>query len=380
MTEHAAPATEHEIRTPGGGSYPLHIGPGALASVGSVCRERAPAHSYAVISDSQVSHLYGERVLGTLRDTGVRAELFSFPAGESNKTRTRWAELTDSMLASGFGRDSAVVALGGGVTGDLAGFVAATYMRGVPVVQVPTSLLAMLDSSVGGKTGIDTRTGKNLVGAFHHPAAVVIDPTVLETLPRRERSAGLAEAVKTAAILDEGLWGWIGSRAADLIDGNPTASAELVGRVVAHKARIVEEDPLDRGTRSILNFGHTVGHALEALADYTVRHGEAVAAGMRVETRLGEALGITESGTAERMETLLEACGLERGPEDGALPEAVAGAMYGDKKAREATVRCVFLARIGQVALDSQGCHTFQLGREELGAGLAAALRPASDG
>ena len=365
-----------EVEIPGGGSYPLHIEAGALDDMASFCTRHAPAHRYAVIADSHVGRLYGDPVVGRLRDSGLDAELVSFPAGEWNKTREQWAGLGDRLLHAGFGRDSAFIALGGGVTGDLAGFVAATYMRGVPIIQAPTSLLAMLDSSVGGKTGVDTEAGKNLIGAFHHPAGVLIDPAVLETLPRHQRSAGLAEAVKTAAILDEDLWNWIGLRAAELVEGELEPSAELVERVVRHKAGVVSEDPSERDRREILNFGHTVGHALEALEGYKLLHGEAVAAGMRVEARWGESLGITQVGSAERMAAALEACELDGSWETDRRPSEIRDAMSWDKKTRRARVRCVFLARIGQVATDPEGRHAFELTDGDLGDPLSAALRP----
>ena len=368
-----------EVRTPAGGRYPIHIEPGLLGDVAAVCRRHAPAHRYAVITDSQVARLYGSTVVASFAGAGLGAELVPFPAGERNKSREQWAALSDRMVRAGFGRDSAVVALGGGVAGDLAGFVAATYMRGLPVVQVPTTLLAMLDSSVGGKTGVDTEAGKNLIGAFHHPSAVLIDPAVLRTLPRHQRCAGLAEAVKTAAILDLELWRWIESRAAHLVGGEPAASAELIERVVRHKAAVVADDPLERGVREILNFGHTVGHALEALEGYKLLHGEAVAAGMRVEARLGESLGITERGTARRVTAALEACGLDGDWETERRPTEIREAMSRDKKARQARVRCVFLARVGEVATDPDGRHSFTLDDEALGEPLAAALRPASE-
>ena len=369
-----------DVRTPAGGGYPIHIGPGLLAGVAEVCRRHAPAHRYAVIADSQVARLYGAEVVSGFAGAGIAADLIPFPAGEWNKSRRQWAALSDRMVREGFGRDAAVVALGGGVAGDLAGFVAATYMRGLPVVQVPTTLLAMLDSSVGGKTGVDTEAGKNLIGAFHHPSAVVIDPAVLETLPRHQRCAGLAEAVKTAAILDADLWAWIGSRASDLVAGEPAASAQLIARVVRHKAAVVADDPLERGLREILNFGHTVGHALEALEGYRLLHGEAVAAGMRVEARLGESLGITEPGTAGRVEAALAACGLDGDWERERRATEIREAMSRDKKARRSRVRCVFLARVGEVAADPGGRHSFTLDDEALGKPLEAALRPASEG
>ncbi|MXW55610.1 MAG: 3-dehydroquinate synthase [Gemmatimonadales bacterium] len=364
----------------GDGGYPIRIAPGLLADVGALCRSQAPAHRYAVIADSQVARLFGPAVVAGFDDAGVDATLISFPAGEWNKSRDQWATVSDRMLREGFGRDSVVVALGGGVTGDLAGFVAATYMRGVPVIQIPTTLLAMLDSSVGGKTGVDTEAGKNLIGAFHHPSAVLIDPAVLETLPRHQRCAGLAEAVKTAAILDVELWDWMVREASALSTGDPEASAELIERVVRHKAVVVGDDPLERGRREILNFGHTVGHALEALEGYKLLHGEAVAAGMRVESRLGELLGITERGTSEQLADLLDACGLGGDWETDREPTEIRDAMSKDKKARLDRIRCVFLSRLGEVAIDADGRHSFGLGDEDLGPPLATALRPAPGG
>jgi len=369
-----------DLRTPvpGGAGYDVRIAPGALDEIGVRTAEAAPAHRYAIISDSQVARLYGERVVKAFLHAGLDAAPFSFPAGEWNKRREEWARLLDALLAAGFGRDSVVVALGGGVTGDLAGFVAATFMRGVPVVQVPTTLLAMLDSCVGGKTGVDTEAGKNLIGAFHHPALVLIDPELLSTLPRHQRIAGLAEAIKTAAILDPELWEWIAAHAGALVEGDAQAAAELVGAVVALKIDVVSRDPHESDVRSILNFGHTIGHALETLEGYTLLHGEAVAAGMRVETRLGEAAGITRPGTATRLAGLLEECGLDRAWESEHRPEEVIEALGRDKKARGRRPHCVFLARIGEVATDPAGRHTFALEPAELARSLAVALRPGS--
>ena len=368
-----------EVETPRGGCYPLHIEPGSLDTVAVFCARHAPAHRYCVIADSEVARIYGERVLEAFRTRDTNAELISFPAGEWNKSREQWALLCDKLVAAGFGRDSAIVALGGGVTGDLAGFVAATYMRGIPVVQVPTTLLAMLDSSVGGKTGVNTDVGKNLIGVFHHPAGVLVDPVVLETLPRYQRCAGLAEAVKTAAILDTELCEWMEAQTPALVDGEAYPSAQLVARVVSHKVRIVTKDPAEHGFRAILNFGHTVGHALEVLEGYKLLHGEAIAAGMRVEARLGESLGITEVGTAKRIEGLLEKCMLIGSWETDRRPTEIREAMLLDKKALQDSVRCVFLSRIGTVATDAEGRYTFPLAGDELDDLLATAIYPDSE-
>jgi 3-dehydroquinate synthase len=357
-------------------AYEVHLEIGGLERLGELCTRSLDAHRYALIADSQVARLYGDAALASMKAAGAEVELVPFPAGEWNKTRETWAELSDRMLLGGFGRDTAVIALGGGVTGDLAGFLAATYMRGVPVVQVPTTLLAMLDSSVGGKTGVDTEAGKNLVGAFHHPSFVLIDPHLLHSLPRHQRAAGLAEAIKTAAILDLDLWEWIEGNAGSLLDGDEDCLEALIRRVVSHKIDVVSADPTETDRRAILNFGHTIGHALELLGGYAVLHGEAVASGMRVEARLGEQIGVTEPETSPRIEHLLEACELDRLWEEERSPSHVWHALVRDKKARGGRVRCVLLHRLGEVATSPEGSHTFEISPESGEEWVAAALRP----
>lgn len=368
--------------------YPVRVGRGLLDRLGALVSEAAPAHRYVLIADAEVAALYGARAESAFEVAGLRADLLTFPAGERHKSRSTWAELTDRMLAAGIGRDAAVVALGGGVTGDLAGFTASTYMRGLPFVVVPTSLLAMLDSAVGGKTGLDTPAGKNTVGAFHHPRAVIVDPDLLATLPAAERRAGLAEGVKAAAIADAGLFTWIEERAVALRDGEIPALEHLVTSSLSIKAKIVAADPEEAGGREVLNFGHTAGHALEALAGLELSHGEAVAAGMRLEARLGERVGVTEPGTAARLAAALDACGLPdavRAPGaserfGGVLTaERLLGAAAADKKARRGTVRWVLLQSIGGVAPAADGGWAHAFAADELSTQLAAALRPAAD-
>ena len=201
MTDKSAPIA---VTTSGAsGPYKVLVGRGLLDSLPALLEEYAPAHRYALISDSNVAAIYGESTILQLKDAGLEAELFTFEAGERNKNRSTWSDLTDRLLRAGFGRDACLIAMGGGVTGDLGGFVAATYLRGIPVVQVPTSLVAMIDASIGGKTGVDVDAGKNLVGAFHPPNLVVADPDVVKTLPRAERAQGMVEAVKHGAIMDD---------------------------------------------------------------------------------------------------------------------------------------------------------------------------------
>lgn len=337
------------------GEYDVRIGSGLLASLPALLREHCPAHRYAVIADHRVAPLYGEQVVAALAQAGAPAELLHFPAGEENKSRERWAELSDRMLATGIGRDAAVVAVGGGVVGDLAGFVAATYMRGLPVVQVPTTLLAMIDSSVGGKTGVDTPAGKNLIGAFLQPRLVVADTDTLRTLPAAELRAGLAEAIKHGAIADAEYLRWIGAALPDILALEQGALAHLVHRSVQIKAEVVGRDERESGPRKMLNFGHTVGHAVEALSGFRLLHGEAVAIGCVAEAIIGERLGVTEAGAAEALRAVLSSAQLPiRVPADQD-PARVVEATRSDKKARQGRVEYALLERIGAASPGSDG-------------------------
>jgi 3-dehydroquinate synthase len=335
--------------------YPVLVGPGLLGSLAPLLAERAPAHRYGLITDSTVAELHGRRLHAELGAAGLRCELLMFPAGEAHKTRASWAELTDGLLRAGIGRDGAVLALGGGVTGDLAGFVAATYLRGVPVVQLPTSLVAMVDSSVGGKTGVDVPAGKNLVGAFHAPRLVVADTATVATLPRSERAQGLVEAVKHGAILDLAYLDRIEAEAAPLLDAAPAATTDVVVRSVEIKAQVVSEDEREAGLREVLNFGHTLGHALEAAAGYRLPHGSAVAIGMVLEARLGEELGVTRAGASARLARIVQGLGLSLAPPPQLDRDEVIAFVRADKKARHGRARYVLLEELGRVARDGGG-------------------------
>ncbi len=346
------------VQTGAGERYPVLVGGGGIEALPDLLSRRAPAHRYALIADANVDGLHGERVLGLLRSTGAQASRFSFPAGERHKSREGWVRLTDALLEWGMGRDGCVVALGGGVTGDLAGFVAATFMRGVPVVHVPTSLVAMIDSSVGGKTGVDVPTGKNLVGAFHPPRFVLADPELARTLPREERAQGLVEAMKHGAIRDRDYLTGLEAAADALLDGDPDQTTAAVRRSVEIKAEVVSQDEREGGLRQILNFGHTLGHALEQCSSYRIPHGSAVAVGMVLETLLGERLGVTEEGTSRELIRALERLDLQVDP-GGSLPSslrtllrngtALVDATRMDKKARSGETRYVLLRRCGEV-------------------------------
>ncbi len=337
------------IREQRDASYDIVIGRGLLAKLPALVRDACPAARYVVITDSHVHALHGGQVVAALRDAKLPGDLLEFPAGEWNKTRETWASLADRMLALECGRDCAVIALGGGVVGDVAGFVAATYLRGVPYVQVPTSLLAMIDSSIGGKTGVDVPAGKNLLGAFHQPRLVIADLDVLGTLPPVQLAAGMAEAVKHGAIADAAYFAFLEQETAAITARDPAAVERLVRRSVEIKAEVVAADEREAGRRAILNFGHTVGHAIEATAKFAVLHGEAVAIGMACEARLAARLGIAAPGTADRVCALLERYGLplER-PATGTVDDLIA-AMHHDKKARAGAVQFALPRAVGEM-------------------------------
>jgi 3-dehydroquinate synthase len=338
---------------PQGAGYDVVIGTGIRRQLPSLIERHAPAHRYAVITDVHVERQHGARLLQALHGAGHTADLFAFEAGESHKSRESWSGITDAMLEAGLGRDTAVVALGGGVVGDLAGFVAATFLRGIPLVQVPTSLLAMIDASVGGKTGVNTPAGKNLVGAFWPPRVVVIDPEYVRTLSPGHRRGGLAEAIKHAAIADLSYLDEIGARARDLLAAEPEALFEVVSRSVEIKAEVVAGDERESGRRRVLNFGHTVAHALEALLGFRITHGEAVSIGMVAEARIGEAHGVTSPGTAARLRTVLEGIGLPVAIPPSVAPDRILAAALGDKKARQGRAEYVLLREVGEA--DSNG-------------------------
>lgn len=347
----------HVLTEGSGGSYPVLVGRGVLPELPGLLRESMTARSYVVISDETVARIHGARVMKLLADGGLDGRLLTFPAGEKHKTRAMWSALTDGMLEVGVGRDGAVVSLGGGVTGDLAGFVAATYMRGIPVAHVPTSLVAMIDASVGGKTGVDLPAGKNLVGAFHPPRFVLADAELAATLSIGERAQGLAEAIKHGAILDRAYFEAIGAGAGKLLEGDPEAVVPTVLRSVELKADVVTRDEREEGLRRILNFGHTLGHALEAAAGYRLPHGSAISIGMVLEAKLGEAVGVTEAGTWERLAEILERLGLPVGLPPWLDAGRVLAHVGADKKAREGRPRFVLLAGIGRVAASDSWVH-----------------------
>lgn len=346
------------IRVPlGASAYDIVLGDDLLDDLGALIERYLPAGHYAVITDSTVGPLFGARIAEALKPRGP-VTVATFPAGEWNKTRETWAGLTDQLLAAGVGRDGAIVALGGGVVGDVAGFVAATYLRGIPYVQVPTTLLAMIDSSVGGKTGVDAPHGKNLVGAFYQPRAVLADVTTLASLPRPHLAAGLAEALKHGAVADAAYFTRVTDAAPQALARQITTLLDVVHRSVEIKVEVVAADEREQGRRATLNFGHTIAHALEAVSGFELLHGEAVAIGMACEVVLGEESGITRAGTSAALTAALERCGLPTTVPPELDTNRLLDAMLLDKKVRAGSVRFALLTCIGELARSKDGAWT----------------------
>lgn len=332
-------------------SYPVRVESGSLGNLGRFAREFAPAHKYAIITDTNVGPLYGRAAAEAL---GIdQSDVLVIPAGESSKTRGTWGWATDELISRGFGRDSALIALGGGVVLDLAGFVAATYMRGLPIIHVPTTLLGMIDASIGGKTGVDTLFGKNLVGAFHQPSGVLIDPQLLETLPLSELRTGFAEALKHGVISSRSYFDSVVGAIPGVLYGGTASGDSLKGIIVGSveiKSGIVSRDERESGLRKILNFGHTIAHAVEMLSDYTLAHGEAVAIGMTLESKVAERAGIAVRGTAGEIRQAVLAAGLPVALPENMAAERLLEAMRSDKKARRGSVHYALPRSIGEMA------------------------------
>jgi 3-dehydroquinate synthase len=326
-------------------SYDITLGSVILDSVGSLCRGLGLSGSAAVVSNTTVAPLYYQRVRASLEAAGYRPFLVELPDGEGYKNSATLNLIYDGLVDASLDRGSFILALGGGVIGDMAGFAAASYLRGIPFVQVPTTLLSQVDSSVGGKTGINHPRGKNLIGAFYQPRAVLIDVATLDSLPDREYVSGLGEIIKYGAVLDPDFFDFLERNAQLLLARDKAALIHAVGRSCAIKARVVESDEREGGVRAVLNYGHTLGHAVETLTGYTsYLHGEAVAIGMVQAARISQSLGFCSAAERERVEALLERFGLPR-----ELPafsaSAYAEALSHDKKVRDSGL--LFICNLG---------------------------------
>jgi 3-dehydroquinate synthase len=336
-------------------SHDIRIGRGLGARLSVDLRRRGLAARYVVVADRRLLRHQGRRLLASLRRRGLHAELVAIPGGEGSKTRAVRDRLEDALVRVGADRGTALIALGGGVTGDLTGFVAATFHRGIPHVQVPTTLLGMVDASIGGKTAINHPKGKNLIGAYHPPAAVYIDLDYLATLPARAYRSGLAEVVKCGVIADPALFVSLERHADRVLRRDLDFLVGVVEASVRLKARVVSGDPREAGRRVVLNFGHTIGHALETLSRYRLTHGEAVAIGMVLEARLAARAGLAPASLAPRLASLLRRFGLPVDPPRGLRAGALLRVARRDKKARQGTIVYALPARLGAMARPGGG-------------------------
>jgi 3-dehydroquinate synthase len=332
-------------------SYRIIVGSGAIARVGPQLTKLSVGRRVALVSDPEIMRVHGAVVLASLREAGFEVIEVLLPRGERAKTLEVAQQGWDRLLEAGCDRTSTVVAVGGGAVGDLAGFVAATYMRGIHFVQVPTTLLAQVDASSGGKTAINHPRAKNLIGAFHQPRLVIVDPAVLITLPEAEFRSGLAEVIKHGIVLDAAYFGDLEQSRRELLARDLPTLERVVAGSCRIKASVVEQDEKEAELRHVLNYGHTIGHALEAVTGYgRWSHGEAVSLGIVAEARLAERLGISKDRTTERQIQLLRAVGL---PTSGlaAEPGDIVEALGRDKKARDGRVPFVFAPEIGTFRL-----------------------------
>lgn len=338
-------------------SYNILIDSGSLPQLGQRCREAGLCGSVALITNTTVSGLYGETARTALEEAGNRVITIEIPDGEEFKNSETLNSVYDSLIEGGIDRKSFIVALGGGVVGDLAGFAAATYLRGIPFVQVPTTLLAQVDSSVGGKTAIDHPRGKNLIGAFYQPRLVLVDTDTLKTLPEREFRAGLAEVVKYGVVFDSSFFEFLEQSVDAVLALERSALQRVILRCCQLKASVVEQDEKESGLRAILNYGHTLGHAIETGAGYgELVHGEAVAIGMVLAARISQAHGHCSAEDADRIGRLLTAFGLSLTP-PAIGHESLMAALVTDKKSRGGTISFVCNRGIGGYVVEKHSAE-----------------------
>lgn len=334
-----------------GRSYPIFIGAGVLAGVGQDLLSRRIGKRYVVVADDRVAGLYGEQLAESLRGAGLDFTILTFPHGEGSKHLNTVADLASGLARLGVERHDALIAMGGGVTGDITGFLASIYMRGIPFVQVPTTLLAQVDSSVGGKTGVDIPEGKNLVGTFYQPRAVYIDSLVLTTLPAAELLNGLAEVIKYGVIRDGEFFGFLEAQRTAILGLDPAVIAKMIERCCAIKAEVVAADEREADLRRILNYGHSLGHAVEAASGYQLPHGLAVAIGMVAVNRLALAMGLLAAVDAARITALLEAYGLPVRIPAGYRISQIKEYLKTDKKSVGGRVFFVLPEQLGRVKI-----------------------------
>lgn len=328
-------------------SYEICIGYDIVDRIGLIIAKSLPARHYLIITDSNVSALYGEAFLNRLRGMGISVDMIDFPAGEDSKNITSALAIVERMIELGADRSSALLALGGGVVGDMTGFIASTFMRSVPYINVPTTLMAQVDSSIGGKTAIDLPEGKNLLGTFYQPKGVVIDVKFLDTLPEVEFHNGLAEVIKYGIIDDIELFRFLEEHVTAIKERDCGALVKIIENSCRIKKGIVEIDEKDKGLRRILNFGHTIGHAIEAESHYTIAHGVAISLGMVAAVRISEKLYGLPGEERNRIEKLMKTVGLPRCIPHTVTNDGILSRLKMDKKKEGSTIHFVLLKKMG---------------------------------
>lgn len=336
-------------------SYDILIKEGVLGQIAHDIKNEALAYRYAIITDSNVESLYAGKLHQDLESHGLISQIIAFPAGEKQKSRETKAWIEDRMLESNYGRDSAVVALGGGVVGDIAGYVAATYTRGLPYIQIPTTLVACVDSSIGGKTAVDTPHGKNLIGSFHQPWRVYVDVAALSTLDEKEIREGLAEVIKYGVISDSSLFSYVDNNLEKIFTYDCEVLTHIIKRGCEIKARVVERDERESDLRKILNFGHTIGHAVENLSGYTISHGQAISIGMVAEGRIALEMGLWKENELMSLSALIEKAGLPTKMPEGMNIKDIIDTMMLDKKSRAGRIEMVLPETIGKMSNSKEG-------------------------
>ncbi len=335
-------------------SYPILIQQGLLDDIGSRLHKNPFAKRYGIIADDHVASLFGERLLASLHSSDIQAEMITFARGEASKNLATVAELSSTLARMGFDRKDGLLALGGGVTGDITGFLAACYMRSIPFAQVPTTLLSQVDSSVGGKTGVDIPEGKNLVGAFYQPKAVFIDSQILRQLPQSELLNGLAEVIKYGVIYDRDFFKFLEMSRKDILALDLQVLEDVIARCCKIKAAIVEADEQESDLRRILNFGHTIGHAVEAASKYSLAHGAAVAMGMVAVSGLSVLKGILDPREKERIKNLINDFGLPVSIPQEYDRDIIKQYLLADKKTIGGRVFFVLPTKIGKVIITDE--------------------------
>ncbi len=348
--------------------YEIHVQPGIIHDIGMLLTRLTPSKKACIVTDSNVGPMFVAQLVAGMSNAGIRACMSVIPAGEDHKTLETLVPVFNELLSQKIDRHTPLIALGGGVVGDMAGFVAATILRGVPFVQVPTTLLSMVDASVGGKTGVNASAGKNLIGAFHQPIAVYIDPSALKSLPARELRGGLAECIKHEIIRDADGFISLEHNIQRALNLDIDFLSSLIAHNVGIKARVVEADPFERGERAHLNFGHTFGHAIETVSNYSYSHGECVALGMTAAAQLAQRLDMIDAVAQTRITRLIEAAGLPTGGMKLDV-DRVVEAMAFDKKVEGATIRFILPTKIGAVTIrDDVPVDLFKEAVQSLGA------------